>query len=318
MFLWSDDPRPEGVRLHTTDLWWFPDPTANAGHASDELALNGSYGVPITPRPAGPKKEGDTGMSKSVVSPLGSIVLATMATAVGAAVAAAQLGHVTTPSVAAIDPQPFTGDVSALGQHAGWILEASVDPNSQQAAYVGWTTISSQPLLNGDHGASAGTAGVAVDGISLQVEPLIGAVRAELGSVLAFEQRTLAYALDTTGSVVGHTVAMTTSVAHNAIVLSTGIAGGAVATAARAVNSTTSLAIGVANNAVTLATGPISANAALMGQSASTQRDSTGVGTQTSGMAPSGAAVGLSSGSANAAAGAAGIGASATVHLPLR
>jgi hypothetical protein len=239
-------------------------------------------------------------MSKSVVSPLGSIVLATMATAVGAAVAAAQLGHVTTPSVAAIDPQPLTGDVSALGQHAGWILEASVDPNQQQPAYVGWTTVSSQPLLNGDHGASAGTAGVTVDGVSVQVDPLIGAVRAELGSVLAFEQRTLRYALDTTGSVAGHALAITTSLAHNAIVLSTGIAGGA------------------ANSAVTLATGPIGANAAAMGQSASTYRDSSGAGTQTSGMAPSGVAVGLSSGSASAAAGAAGMGASATVHPPLR
>ena len=242
-------------------------------------------------------------MSKSVVSPLGSIVLATMATAVGAAVAAAQLGHVATPSVAAIDPQPFTGDVSALGQHAGWILEASVDPNQQQPVYVGWTTVSSQSLLNGDHGAAAGTAGVTVDGISVLVEPLIGAVRAELGSVLAFEQRTLRYALDTTGSVAGHALAITTSVAHNAIVLSTGIAGGAV---------------GLAGSTVTFATGPISANAAVMGQSASTQRDSAGIGTQTSGMAPSGVTVGLSSGSASAAAGAAGTGASATVHLPLR
>lgn len=224
-------------------------------------------------------------MSKSVVSPLGSIVLATLATAVGAAVAAAQLGHVTAPSVAAIDPQPFTGDVSAVGQHAGWILEASVDPGSSQAAYVGWTTVSSQPLLNGDHGATAGTAGVSVDGISVQVEPLIGAVRAELGSVLAFEQRTVGYALDTTGSVAAHALVITTSVAHNA---------------------------------VSLATGPIGVNAAVMGQSASTRRDSSGVGTQTSGMAPSGVVVGLSSGSANAAAGAAGIGASATVHLPLR
>jgi hypothetical protein len=257
-------------------------------------------------------------MSRSITRPFGSIVLATLATGVGAALAAAQLVHVGLPVV---DPQPLSGDISAVGQHAGWNLEASVDANRAQSVYVGWTTVSSQPLLNGDHGASAGTSAVAVDGINVQVGALIGAVRTELGSVLGFERSMVGFALNTTNATTQRALAIVSNIESSALAAVVSVEHAAISTAVGTTNSALILAMGTANKAVALATTGTSVNAGLMGQSqsASTDRLNTGgTGVHTSGMAPSGVGVAISGGAVSAAAGAAGTSAGASISLPRR
>lgn len=240
-------------------------------------------------------------MSRSITRPLGSIVLATLGIGVGAALAA----NVSLPRV---DPQPFSGDVYAVQQHAGWNLEATVDPNQAQSAYVGWTTAVNS--LQGNHDVEAGTQAVVVDGINVQVAELISAITASVDSVVGFTVNTALHTVNATTRSALQIVSNTESLAINTTKL-------ALNTTNRALTITT----GVANNAVALATNGISVNAALMGlsQSASTNRLNTGgTGAQTSGMADSGVGAAISSGSVSAAAGAAGMGAGASISLPRR
>lgn len=223
-------------------------------------------------------------MFKGVRAPLGSIVLATVATGAGVALAAVHLPQVNRPA-AVVQPQPVQGDVSALGQRAGWNADASVDSRQATPAYVGVDTTSSQPLLNGEQGATAGLGGVSVDGVSVELTPLFTLVHNELIAVLNLEHRTVS----------------------SAITLAQNVAHGALSTATSATHT-----------AITLATQPIAADAGMAGQSASVNRDGTTAGTGTSGVSPTAIGVAINGGAVSADAAAAGAGIGGSVHLPLR
>jgi len=251
-------------------------------------------------------------MSRSITRPFGSIVLATLGIGVGAALAA----NVSLPRV---DPQPFSGDIYAVQQHAGWNLEATVDPNQPQSVYVGWTTVANS--LTNNHDVAAGTQAVAVDGINVQVGALIGAVRAELGSVLGFERSTVGFALNTVNATTHNALAIVSNTERLALSAVVNVERAAISTAIGTTNSALSIATRTANSAVALATSGTSVNAGLMGQSQSASTDrlnTSGTGAHTSGMAPSGVAVAISGSAVSAAAGAAGTGAGASISLPRR
>jgi hypothetical protein len=229
-------------------------------------------------------------MFRIVRTLFGSIVVATVATGAGVALAAVQ-------------PQPVQGDVSALGQRAGWSIEASVDARQATPVYVGVDTTSSQPLLNGEHGASAGLADVSVDGVNVELTPLFTHVINDVNAVLELEHRTLNRAVST----VNGAITTVGAVERSTLQLAGNVADVALHTAGS-----------VAGGAVSLATAPIAVDAGMAGQSASANRNGTTAGTSTSGASSTDAGVAIGGGAASADAAAAGVGIGATVHLPLR